>query len=1051
MMTQKFATRVRIAALLLGGIALPGAVLAMEPPEGTLDENNTTVSATGGPYVASNTTATAGDPVCLNYGSGPGADCDQFFLNVGFEPGFISANPNFQIQITVGWDLPNDDIDVYAYDDATGELIAQAASSDNPEVLLISLGSAPPRIRVDLVMFATTGSNATLTAELVQPAAGEVPDPCDTTGQAASSSTVDPEVLADWATLADTDEYGAFVHFAWKSKSLDALLAQLGLSKLADFRPYARSVFLRGPVAAFRALAANPAVDYIEYNRPLRYLGDTQSWATRVRVAQEKVSGGPYRDAQGRIIDGTGVSLGIIDSGLYGLHPDFADNLLHNYKLVSIDAGFGPVYTDIGHADSESQVGGHGTHVTGTVAGRGAASTGDYPVDEAAPFIRGTYTGAAPGAQIIHWGNGAALFVLDVSSAYRHMLDNLDSFDPPLVAVNNSYGSDPGPYNPASTASCLIKDIIDAGVVMAFAAGNDGGDGTETATSPTCKDPTPGVICVASYNDQGSGHRSAPLSSFSSRGKRDDPTDYPDIAAPGDLITSTCFQSQPSQAICTGGDDEVAADQDWFPWYGTISGTSMATPHVTGVVGLIQQAALARDGKFLTPAEVEDLILDNAIKLGDPSEYVDDPQNPGQTTHFGYGAGLLDLPSILDAMGIAKDGLPVAGEPWVIFDGDVDATGADDVVKMTMADANVDGVTGVEFRLTLADAADLGSEDRLYRIVYNAAGVHKETSILSTAEGLSTPEPGDGNTGVATRVLLDGNDIVAFVPLLNMDAPDLNEPVHNIRVFVETAAGVVDIAPSPLNSTQETQPQFGRAFTVQQVAGLPPPSDERSCQLPGLTMVTSPAGTTGNGSGTGQEDGRQVWVAEPSDMPGKIVFTLKVDNLSPQPIPGHRWYVYFNIEGDPTNYWVAMDTTGGAPTFNYGTRSVVGVPTIGGVGTYEVLGELDGASNFTTDGMITLVMDKTTLELQTGTVLTNIAFSIRQTSNPANGSGLTVDSGAGSTKYTLVGNDVCASLSGLVPTLRPAGVAEFRYGALGALTLLVFGVAAATRRRRLQR
>lgn len=1031
-------------------LAACAGAFAMEPPEGTLDENNTTVSATGGPYTAANQTGLAGDPICANYGSGPGADCDQFFINNGFSAGFVSANPNAQIRITVGWDLPADDIDVYAYDDATGELIGQAASADNPETILIALGNAPARIRVDLVLFATTGSTATLTADLVLPTAEAPIDPCAETGAAEQSTRIDPEVLADWDRLSPSDRYGAFVHFAWKSKANDALLEALGFTLVADFRRYARSVFVEGPVSAFRALADSPAVAYIEYNRPLRYFGDTQSWATRVRVAQEQVSGGPYRDANGQIIDGTGVTLGIIDSGLYGAHPDFSENLMHNYKLVNI-SGIGPAYVDIGPADSESQVGGHGTHVTGTVAGRGNASTGDYPVDEAAPYIRGTYTGAAPGAKIIHWGNGAGIFVLSAVSAYRHVLDNLDSWDPPLVAINNSYGSDPGPYNPAATSSCLIKDIVEAGVVMAFAAGNDGGDGTETATSPTCKDPTPGVICVASYNDQGTGHRNAPLSGFSSRGKRDDPTDYPDISAPGDLITSTCFQSQPSQAICTGGDNEVAADQDWFPWYGTISGTSMATPHITGIVGLIQQAALARDGRFLTPAEVEDLILDNARKVGDLSEYVDDPQNPGQTTHFGYGAGLVDLPSILDAMGIAKDGLPVAGEPFVIFDGDADANGADDVVKLTMADANVDGVTGVEFRLTLADASDLGSADRLYRIEYNAAGIHKETAIVSTADGLSVPEAGDGNTAVATQVVLDGNDIVAFVPLLNMDGPGLNEPIHNIRVFVETATGIVDIAPSPLGSTNEKQPQFGRAFTVQQVAGLPPPSDERSCVLPGLTMVTAPAGTTGNASGTGHDDGRQVWIAEPTDMPGKIVFTLKVDNLAPAPIAGYRWYVYFNIEGDPTNHWVAMDTTGGVPAFTYGTREVLQGPV--GVGVYDTLGNLDAESNYTTDGVITLVMDKSVLPIETGMVLRNIAFSIRQTSNPANGAGLTVDTAAGGTPYTVVGNDVCAALEGpnvvTGPGAAGAGPVRARFGALGAPLLALFGAAAllALRRR----
>ena len=1025
-----FASRFIVVAALLP----LSSAFAMDPPEGSIDENNSTASSTGGPYFAANPSPQTGEPICT------AADCDEYLLNVDFSAGFRSANPNFQVRYTVGWDGPADDIDVYLYDNATDEIIGQSASSSNPEVIQMSLANTPDQVRVVLVLFNTAGSNATLTIDVLQPENGVAADPCEATGEANSGQArVDSEVLAEWAELGPTDTYGAFVHFTMRSKFNDTLLSNLGLTTLVDFRRYTRSVFVEGPVAAFQALINQPSVDYIEFNRPMRYFGATQGWATRARVAHEPVSGGPYRDAQGRVLDGTGLTLGIIDSGLYGQHRDFADNLLHNFKLINV-SGVGPTHTDIGKQDSESQVGGHGTHVTGTVAGRGTESTGDYPVPGAAPYITGTYSGAAPGAQIIHWGNGAGLLVLDVSTAYVHMLDNLDGFDPPLVAVNNSYGSDPGPYNPSSTASCLIKDIVERGVTMAFAAGNDGGDGSATATSPACKDPTPGVICVASYNDQGSGHRNAPLSGFSSRGLQSDPLDYPDIAAPGDLITSTCFQSQPSQAICTGGDNEVGADQDWFPWYGTISGTSMATPHITGIIGLIKQAR-----PELTPAEIEDVILDNAIKVGDG--YVDDPQNPGQTTHFGYGAGLVDVPSIMDALGVAKDGLPTAGEAWTVLDGDIDAAGADDVTTLVMQDANVGGVTGVSFRLTVADGSDVGSADRLYRIEYSAGGIAKATAIASTAAGLTIPEPGDGNDAVASQVLLDGNDIVAFVPYLNMGAPALNEPIHNIRVFVEGTAGIVDIAPSPLGSVDEKQPQFGRPFTVQQVAGLPPPSDEKSCELPGLTMLTAPAGTTGNASGTGHEDGRQVWIAEPTELPGDLVFSLKVDNLAPAPISGHRWYVYFNLPGDPTNHWVALDTTAGVPQYTYGTRDVIEGPV--GVGVYETLGNLEAESGYTTDGMITLVMDKTTLGLDVGSVIDNVAFSIRQTSNPANGSGLTVDSSAGG-RYTLVGNDTCAVADGLNLSTSRAGSIdpEAKYGGLGALTLALLTLAGLARRRR---
>lgn len=1025
----------RIAAL-IAAAALSFHAQATTPPEATMDENNTTVSATGGPHVGSNVTGTAGDPVC------DPATCDEFLINIGFDPGFVSANPNFQISINVAWDMAADDIDVYVYNDQD-VIVATAASSANPETAVVKLSDATSSLRVVLVLFATAGSTSTVTAELLEPGAdGEVADPCVTEGDASQAATVDPEVLADWSGLNPTDSYGAFVHFDNLNNKLhDVLLGNLGLSIVRDFRKYTRAVFVEGPVLAWRTLATLPAVDYIEYNRPLRYTGATQSWATRVRVAHENVSGGPYFDAQGNRVDGTGTTLGVIDSGLYGAHPDFADNLYHNFKLVNL-AGVGPSHVDIGATDSESQVGGHGTHVTGTVGGRGQASNGSYPVPEAAPFIQGTYSGAAPGAQLIHWGNGAALFVLDVSTAYTHMLDNLDTFDPPLAAVNNSYGSDPGPYNPASAASCLIKEIVNRGVVMAFAASNDGGDGTVAMTSPACRDTTPGVICVASYNDQGTGTLKAGTSGFSSRGEIGKPETYPDIAAPGDLITSTCFQSQPSQAICTGGDNEVGADQDWFPWYGTISGTSMATPHITGIIGLIKQVR-----PNITPAEIEDLILDNARKVGG-DVYEADPQNAGETTNFEFGAGLVDVQAIMEALGAGKAGLPTKGAEWTVADGDMDGGDGGDIVKLTMQDENLGGVTGIRFRMTVADGSDLGATDRVFRVAYNPAGEPNTSSVISNADGISIPEGGEGNSAVAIDADVNGNVISMFVPYSAMGAPALNEPVHNIRAFVETATGVVDIIPSPAGDPALPQPMFGKAFTVQQVSGLPPPTGEKSCELPGLTMHTSPAGNTGNSAGTGHDDMRRLWMAEPSELPGKIVFTMQVDNLTPAPPSGHRWYVYFNLPGDTTNYWVAMTTDAGVPAFEFGTRSVLDNPAAP-LGTYATAGALDPESNFTTDGVITLVADKQVLGMNTGDTIAGIATAIRQTTNPANGAGLTTDSASGGS-YTVVGNDKCLSLDGPVtgvPSASASNGDRFGGGALGgALLASLLGLALLRRR-----
>ena len=188
--------------------------------------------------------------------------------------------------------------------------------------------------------------------------------------------------------------------------------------------------------------------------------------------------------------------------------------------------------------------------------------------------------------------------------------------------------------------------------------------------------------------------------------------------------------------------------------------------------------------------------------------------------------------------------------------------------------------------------------------------------------------------------------------------------------------------------------------------------------------MTSPQGTTGLASTqTGHEDLRQVWLGEPDGQAGKVVFTLKMDNLSPQPIPGHRWYIYFKVPGDTDEHWVAMDTLQGNPKFTYGIRETFDPAGQLPVGVYTEAGTIDAQSSYDPDGTITLVMDRSLFGLQDGDELSGLAASIRETSNPVNGAGLTVDSAAGGS-YTLVGSTVCARPDGTVDGGNDAPTAE---------------------------
>ncbi|WP_084183403.1 protease pro-enzyme activation domain-containing protein [Nevskia soli] len=216
------------------------------------------------------------------------------------------------------------------------------------------------------------------------------------------------------------------------------------------------------------------------------------------------------------------------------------------------------------------------------------------------------------------------------------------------------------------------------------------------------------------------------------------------------------------------------------------------------------------------------------------------------------------------------------------------------------------------------------------------------------------------------------------------------------------------------------------------VAGVP-----TACTVPGKTLVTSPAGSSSIplpvpivGSllpvvpdPLPGQDLLTASVAEPTNMPGKLVFTLKVDTLATV-TPLTRWAVFFTLPGDTTAYYVSMSTDSLTPTFRYGKRGSLGGVKISALGLltlYQDIGSLDAASGFNADGTITLVLDKSVLKLSTGETLQGIlsttAILIDLPPSIAGAGtqiavGETVDAAGTRFGYTLIGNDSCGTGSG---------------------------------------
>ena len=396
----------------------------------------------------------------------------------------------------------------------------------------------------------------------------------------------------------------------------------------------------RGPAEVVRELASIPQVDALEAIRPVQLSTDSSHVATR---GQELLDG-ELTLPDGTRIDGAGIGVAIVDSGIDGTHPDLAERVVSNIKIVcpshptSVyiqpltrpDECIDPAAKQtVPMEDTDTpSAGGHGTHVAGIVAGEGTVAGGRWH-------------GAAPGASLYGVSIGTVVTVENAVDGLRWVLDNHDQVSPAIRVVNNSWGTatharyDTAPDHFHSVTWKMQEALIAEGVTVVQAAGNSAGDGTAATTSPECVNPTPGVICVANYNDGNDGRRSGNIDGSSSRG-RSDPTfvdTWPDIAAPGTSIISTCRERLP---VCSVLGTMVEDPEDS---YAAMTGTSMAAPHVAGIVAQILQV-----DPTLDPAAMEELLEDSAHKFQWGARYaLLDPSNPDDSTSFEKGHGLVDV------------------------------------------------------------------------------------------------------------------------------------------------------------------------------------------------------------------------------------------------------------------------------------------------------------------------------------------------------------------------------------------------------------------------
>ncbi len=346
-------------------------------------------------------------------------------------------------------------------------------------------------------------------------------------------------------------------------------------------------------------LGSLPNVTMVEPYGSVVFYGDVQTPAIKASNSSVYPAG-----AWSLGVSGKGVNIAIVDTGIDNEHPGLDGKFIAGYDAVCSDDALclASFQEDDGSFDPDDQ-NQHGTACSGM-----ATSTGILPNGEASNF-----TGSAPDANLVDVRIGTAVgagpfenyileqeFYESAMDGLNWVIENKDTAWP--GAENESYGIDiislswgiTSHENGGSDGTDMFSLILDeatlAGIVVSVAAGNDGSenDGFSGMGSSSLS------ITVGALDDKNSIDRADDgIASYSSRGPRRDNNDgnpydemKPDVSAPGTNIvqaeachaSGSCYNRIPGQDAASNG------------YSGRGSGTSYATPSVSGVIALMIEA-----------------------------------------------------------------------------------------------------------------------------------------------------------------------------------------------------------------------------------------------------------------------------------------------------------------------------------------------------------------------------------------------------------------------------------------------------------------------------
>ncbi|MGC4945825.1 S8 family peptidase [Streptomyces sp. DT224] len=361
--------------------------------------------------------------------------------------------------------------------------------------------------------------------------------------------------------------------------------------------------------------------------------------------------------------DGKGVKVAVLDSGIDEDHPDVKDRILETKSFVPGEA-----------VDDKN---GHGTHVASTIAGSGAASDGVNKgvAPEAGLLVGKVLSDQGSGAdsgiiEAMEWAKAEGADVVSMSLGSPVADDGTD----PMAQAVNSLSADGGP-------------------LFVIAAGNAYGAGTIGA--PGSADKALTIAAVDKQDGRADFSSMGPL--VRSYGLK------PDLSAPGVDINAAASQSVP-------GIEGM---------YQSMSGTSMATPHVAGAAAILKQRHPDWSGQ-----RVKDALMTSSTVLPDYTPYE-------------QGTGRLDVKAAIDTTVEATGSVAVAAYDWP-------HSATDPVTERTITYRNTGGAD-----VTLDLATDRASD------AYTLSAKQLTVPAGSTAQAVLTLDPSkvDADTTFSGQVV----------------------------------------------------------------------------------------------------------------------------------------------------------------------------------------------------------------------------------------------------------------------------------------------------------